>query len=131
MVYAYRISTPANTAETSKQRTVLPLAKGKVHRLYILIPSGHAGLAHLQLNRGLHQVIPISPGEDIAGDDAEIAVDPALEISDLPHQLEAFTWNTDTTYPHAFYLIIGIRERGKKPVSIIKSAQDLIAKMRA
>lgn len=130
MVYSYKISVPANTAETDAQVTELPLTRGKLHRLFILIPAGHRGLAHLQLYRGLHQVFPISPGESISGDEVPIAIDPGYEISETPYQLEAHTWNTDDTYEHKFYLIFGVKEREAAVPKVVQTAADILAKLR-
>ena len=130
MIYAYSIKVSAKTAEADADVVPLPLAKGRLHRIYIQIPSGHQGLAHLQLYRGLRQIIPISPGESLSGDDSEIAVDPGYEISESPFQLEAHAWNLDDTYDHTFHLVFGVREREKAVPAVVKTAAGLIKKLR-
>ena len=129
MIYAYSIKVLSKAGAKEVDVVELPLAKGRLHRIYIQIPSGHQGLAHLQLYRGLRQIIPISDGESISGDDSEIAVDPGYEISESPFQLEAHVWNLDEKYDHTFHLVLGVRGREKAVPAVVKTAAGLIKKL--
>jgi len=108
MIYRFGITTPANTTEDNKQKTVLLLAKGVIHQLDIDFPPGPSGLAHIEINRALHQVWPTNPAQNFAGDNVHISFHEHFELKDEPLQLEAYTWNEDTAHEHTITIRIGL-----------------------
>ena len=108
MIYHFTISTPANTSKSNPQLTRLKLSRGVIHQIDIFIPAGHEGLAHLVINRGLHQVWPSNYGEDFNGDDSDISFREHYRLTKAPYLLECYTWNEDTSYAHSFILRVGI-----------------------
>jgi hypothetical protein len=100
MMYVFPITTPALTLPTAKQKTVLPLARGKITRVDIQFPSGLQGYAHLALNRGLYQIFPSNPEGDFASSQETIWWNENYDLDQGPYQLECYTWNIDNTYPH-------------------------------
>lgn len=108
MIYHFTISTPANTQEADKNKTVLKLERGIIHQIDIIIPPGHAALANLAINRAIHQVWPSNNQNYFKGDDTTISMKEHYPILKEPYQLEAYTWNIDDTYSHSFYIRIGL-----------------------
>lgn len=111
MIYSWSISTPANTAEADKQKTILPLGSGVIHQLDILFPPGPAGLLHLQINDAIHQVWPTNPEESFAADGDMITFREYHELLEEPYELQAWTWNEDDTYDHTVLIRIGLLRR--------------------
>lgn len=109
MFYDFAVPLPANTAKTSPVEVEAKLTHGVVHRLEIEFPAGCAGLAHLAIDRGLHQVWPTNPPGSFASDNHVIAFDEAHEFTTEPYTLSLRGWNLDDTYPHTLVVRIGIR----------------------
>jgi hypothetical protein len=74
----------------------------------IRIPPGHAGLAGVWINHGGFQVWPSSLGEYFVGDDDLIAFDDIYLIEAAPFAFNIYTFNTDDTYDHSFYVRFGV-----------------------
>lgn len=114
MIFRFGITTPANTAESSKQSTILLLAQGIIHQIDVQFPSGPAGYLHLQIRNALHQVFPYNPGEAFASSNVNIRFRDFIPILEPPFEFVADTWNTDDTYEHLVIIRLGIL-----PVSVI------------
>jgi len=98
--YVFPLTIPANTPETAKLKTILPLTAGTVKRVQIEFPAGHVGLTHLHVNRGLNQVWPTNPDASFKSSNETIPWEEEYELSTPPYQFEAYTWNDDDTYEH-------------------------------
>lgn len=111
MLYSFTISTPANTPEISKQKTVLKLCRGIIHKIYIIFPPGPQSLLHLQICRANHPIFPTNAEENFALDSAIIESPEHFELDQPPYELSAYTWNTDDTFSHSVIALIGILEK--------------------
>lgn len=111
MIYRFGISTAANTLETAKKKTVLKLCSGVIHQIDILFPPGSAGLLHVHINRALHQLWPTNSDQSFAADGDKISFREHYELTSVPYQLQAWTWNDDDTYAHDVIIRIGILPR--------------------
>ena len=100
MFYVFPVTTPANIPEASKQKTILPLAQGKITQVQVHFPSGHIGLTHIGVNRGLHQFLPTNAEAMFSSSGETITIAEDFPLDTAPYQLEAYTWNEDATYPH-------------------------------
>ncbi len=114
MIYRFGITTPASTAASSKQSTVLRVEKGIVHQIEIQFPSGPSGYLHLQIRNALHQVWPYNTDEYFASSNVNIQFKDFIPILEPPFEFVAHTWNLDDTYDHLLIVRIGIL-----PASII------------
>jgi hypothetical protein len=112
--YDVSFTIPANTAESAPQEEQVKLTHGVLHRVEIGFPSGCAGLAHLQLWRGGHQVWPTNPGGSFNTDDYTIPIDDYYELFEEPYILTLVGWNLDDTYNHTLEVRFGIL-----PLSVI------------
>lgn len=113
MIYNYSISTAANTAETSKQETVLKVSRGVLHKLEITFPGGCAGLLNVQIFDDTHQIFPTNPGGSFALDNVHLNFAEFYEITSPSPQLKVITWNDDDTYEHKVHIAIGILPKNR------------------
>lgn len=111
MIYNFTITTDLNTTYANRKLTRIVLAPGIVHRLEILFPPGPAGLLHVLITDGLHQVWPTNPDEDFASDDEVVAFNEYYEMRRRPFELQVYTWNLDDSYNHTLILRIGVLPR--------------------
>jgi len=108
MFFAYTLKAPIETDEANAERTVLPLCHGIINQIGIVIPPGFYGLAHLQIFRALHQVIPYNPGGTIAGNNISLVFPEFLYLKTPPYQFEAYVWNLSDRFGHTFYVYINV-----------------------
>jgi len=108
MIYEFTISTPKNTAESAKQKTVLKLEAGMITDLKVWFPLGSTRYLHLQLCKGGHQFLPKSVG-DFRGNGVLLDFpSPQIPFYDAPYELDAFTWNTSTRHAHELDIYLEI-----------------------
>jgi len=99
---------PPSTPRTSPSRMQVRVPAGVIRRVWVVIPPGHMGLAHLIIRHGETQVIPHSG--DIHGDNESLVFD---ETYELPSEdiLTFEGWNEDSKYPHTFIVRLLILPR--------------------
>lgn len=118
MDYALYISTAHSIyTEAIPKVTTIKLTKGLITGGFIYFPSGPAANLHLKVRRGIHQVIPANPGQNLALDDCVVPLFPNIEIDEPPFNLDFLTWNDSTTYDHALTISLfldDMAELGKK-----------------
>lgn len=114
MIYVHPITTPANTAATAKVKTILQLQRGRVIGMQVHFPSGHIGLTHIQLARGLHQFYPTNPEANFSSSGEAIVWVEDFLLDHAPFQLEAYTWNTDDTFEHTITVRVVIEALEEK-----------------
>jgi len=115
MLFTFSITAPANTSKAAAAKQTLKLKAGIITKWSILIPDGHAALAHLVILDGETQIIPWGDGQDICGNAETLEWEDDYELPSEPAELEARAWNDDDTYDHTFYIRVWIR----RPVEIL------------
>ncbi len=108
MFYDFSFTIPANTPEKTPEKLKCKLTHGIIHRVEVGFPAGCAGLVHLQIRQGLHQVWPTNPEGSFRADRYTIAFNEHLEFTRKPYILTLSGWNLDDTYPHTLEVRIGI-----------------------
>ena len=126
MFYVFAIATVANTPATAKLKTILQLQRGRVTGLQVHFPSGHIGLTHIQLSRGLHQFYPSNPEANFSSSGEAIVWDEDFLLDHQPFQLEAYTWNTDDTYDHTITVRVEM-EALKEETSLLDELKSLFS----
>jgi hypothetical protein len=106
--FFYEVSVPKNTAKTAPYERILPLSYGVITGVDVIIPTGHAGKAHLQILNHEFQLYPLSRNEDYHGDGSEIQFADRFELYSAPYEVKARGWNIDTSYAHVFQVGIEI-----------------------
>ena len=104
MNFNYELEIPADTSESSPEKLMMKLTFGILTKVYIIIPTGHAGLAHLKIMYHESQLYPLPPSTEYHGDGNEISFEERQPIFINPYELKAIGWNTDDTYAHSFLM---------------------------
>lgn len=126
--FSAQVTVPKNTAQASPHTETLEIQTGIIHRVYVRIPSGHAGLSGVRLLQGLHQVSPTSGSEWWTGDDMAVDYDEHIEVGGNAPELTIEAYNLDDTYAHTFVIGVGVLpEWVLLPQTILKSALENIA----
>jgi len=115
MLFTFSIKAPANTAKENAVKQTLKLHSGVITKISVLIPSGHAALAHLALYDGETQIMPWGEDQWIEGDRETITWEPDYELPSEPAKLEARAWNEDDTYEHTFYIRVWVKKVKARP----------------
>lgn len=108
MYYDFSFTIPADTAKSSPEELDVKLTHGVIHRVEIGFPRGCAGLVHLQIRRGLHQLWPTNPQGSFNTDGYIIPINEYYELFVEPYILTLVGWNLDDTYVHTLEVRIGI-----------------------
>ncbi len=102
MLFETSITIAKNTTREIPKDVRMVIAKGIITEFSILIPPGHAALAHLTINHAAHQIAPSTENMDIHGDGMLLDWKEYYEFYQPPFELKLLGWNTDDTYPHTF-----------------------------
>lgn len=108
MIYVVDITTPANTAKTSLQKTTLHVTSGLVYKVEFYFPSGSQGLMGVAVFDGLYQVWPSNIGEFFIGSEVNISFDDLYLKQSAPFEFQCYTYNTDEIYDHLVVVRIGL-----------------------
>lgn len=100
MYFAWDITITADTPEASPKTQTLKLTRGVVTHIGIKFPSGCHGLVKVRLLRWETQLIPLSRGEWVTGDDEEVKTDMYYEMEELPSSLKFIGCSPTTQYNH-------------------------------
>lgn len=96
------VTCPANTPQSAPIETDLSFHPGEVGRIEIVIPAGHAYVTGLAIAQAHGIIIPASGGQWLQGDD-DIVHWPVQDFLNNG-SWSAFTYNTDPTYDHTWFL---------------------------
>lgn len=108
MLYDFSFTIPANTAKESPLELDCKLTFGIVHHIWITFPPGCAGLAHLVVREGLHQIWPTNPDGSFNFDSYTMSFDEHYELFEPPFWLTLVGWNEDDSYQHTLEVCFAI-----------------------
>lgn len=100
MLFEYPLTVLADTAEGEGEPLQCLLSAGVVTRVAVQFPAGCAGMVHVSIWRGEHQVWPVNLDEAISGEDAIVSWPESYDLDDEPFGFEVRGWSPGTTYPH-------------------------------
>ena len=86
----------------------LKLTHGVIHYIEIGFPAGCAGLAHLVLLHGEHQLYPTNPEGSFAANGYVIPINDYFELFYAPFEITLRGWNLDDTFPHTLSVRINV-----------------------
>lgn len=115
MNYVYDITTPANTARASPTITRSRVGTGRCVKIWVYFPPGNAGLHHIKIMHGVHQLWPTNPEGDFSGDSVLIELPDDWDIPWKGWQIKFITWNTDDFFPHRVTFGMSILEEATPP----------------
>jgi len=101
MDYYKKITTPEATTETNPLVSQFKVTKGYIRGGFLYFPPGSAGLLHVSLSLGLHQILPANQGEYVRADNRVLPIDFFQLIDQPPLEITITTWNESTTYEHS------------------------------
>ncbi len=122
MQFNYEILTPVNTPITTPTIYPAPLTFGILTKVLLFFPFGSLGNLYVQLFRGGIQRFPFNPEGNYRGNNNTYSWDGEIPIHFDPFSLESRSWNTDTLYPHTYFLTLNIRT---EPMKIIRTFKEL------
>lgn len=122
--FSVRVTAPPSTPRSDMVCRSLTLPRGVITDIYVLIPPGHMGLAHLVIKHGETQIVPWNPDGDICGDDVVYHLRPYYTLR-THEEIRICAWNDDDTFEHTFYVVINV-----VPISVAYFAR-LVARMLA
>lgn len=108
MDFCKYISTPAGTTEAAPLVTRLELTHGRLVGGFIYFPAGPAGVLHLQVKIGIHQILPFNTGESIRLDDCVFPFSLGIDLSEPPFYVDVVTWNDSLSYAHALTILFNL-----------------------
>jgi len=100
MFYAWDITVTAGATEDDPKTQDLKLTKGVITRIEVKFPGGCHGLVKVRLLRSEFQLVPLSKGEWVTGDDEAVLTEGYYELSESPSQLKFVGCSPDCTYDH-------------------------------
>jgi len=116
MDFLRSVLTEKNTYTASApKKTIVKMTKGLITGGWLYFPTGPAGLLHLVVKKGNHQVYPIDAGNDYALNDCVIPLSGGLFLAEPPFQLTVCSWNTSTAYDHTLTLCLFLDPAGEEP----------------
>lgn len=124
MHFPYTITVPKNTTTAAPYTKILPLRKGIITHVQVIVPPGPMDLTGLVLLYHEFQLYPLVQEEYYHGDDVDIPFDDEQEILVVPYELKAIAWNLDDTYDHEFIVAFSMK-RPEDVTTSTRSLQDL------
>lgn len=91
---------PANTSASSPVEQTLKLTSGVITHIGVKFPAGCHGMVRVRLLHQTSQLVPLSRGEWVTGDDEEVPSETFFELWALPYSLRFQGCSPGTTYPH-------------------------------
>lgn len=108
MFYVKEISTAANTTEFNAIETDRRVWAGVIHHVEVHFPPGCAGLLHVTIWHGGHQIYPSEELQDFSADGETIKFPDFYELVPGDNLIRIKTWNEDDTYAHKIRVRIGV-----------------------
>lgn len=123
MLFAWDITIAADTVVTAAKEQNLKLSKGVIVKISVKYPSGCHGLVKMRLQHRRFQIVPLTSGEWLTGDDEAVDFLEYYELSHAPYELKFIGVSSGTTFPHT--LAIRIVVLPKKIASFYPLVQTL------
>ncbi len=108
MIYIESIKPVKNTKEATPKVQSFKVWKGVIHSIDIFIPSGHKGLAKLQILHEGNIIMPAHEDEFISGDGIWVRGKFFIDLKNLTNDIFLRAWNDDTTHDHEFIVHLGV-----------------------
>jgi hypothetical protein len=127
MFHVWDITIPANTLESEPLKQELPLTAGVINRIDIKFPAGCHGMVKVHILRWTFQLVPLTSGEWITGDDETIPTETYYELLEVPIFLEFQGCSPDTDYEHKVTVRVEINPQLKaSDIQIIDKLEKLV-----
>lgn len=114
MFYDFPLLIPANTTPVKPVSMDCTICPGVIDRVMFIFPPGAAGLAHVRVARGGHQLWPSNLDGSFASDGEFLDFTESYSLDETPYTLLFSGWNLDDTYSHTITLRLGITQPQSK-----------------
>jgi hypothetical protein len=111
MIYTIAFTIPFSTSEAFPHHESLIVCRGLIYRVEFQFPPGCAGLAHVVMCDGGHQMYPSSLGQWFCTDSTVIGFDDTFLKLAAPYQFDLYGYNEDETYDHTVYVRVGMVDK--------------------
>jgi len=127
MFHVWDITITANTLEAAPKEQQLELPIGIITKIDIKFPAGCHGMVKIRLLRWTFQLVPLSSGEWITGDDETIPTETYYELLEVPVFLMFKGCSPDTDYNHKVTIRIEVNPALKiSDMQIIERLDKLV-----
>ena len=100
MQYTKAVTFSSGGSSTNQTSATLKCARGIIHKIEIVFPSGCAGLVNVQIFTGGHPIAPTTFKQTYSGNDEIIEVPEFIELRKDFNVITISGWNEDDTYDH-------------------------------
>ena len=100
MIFAWDIIISANTSSVNPKTQILKLSKGVITKVEVKFARGCHGMVKVQLLHQEAQLVPLSRGEWITGDNEAVSFPEFFELWTTPYQLKFIGCSPGTSYNH-------------------------------
>jgi hypothetical protein len=99
--FSIKIDTPPNLyTESNPLKTILKLTRGRCIGGWIYFPTGPAGLLHVKINLGIHQIAPSNDDSNYSLNDCVVPLHLDFLLDVPPFEFHILTWNESIYYIH-------------------------------
>lgn len=131
MFYAWDILIPANTPKLAPITQELELPFGVITQIHIKFPAGCHGLVGVRLLRWTFQLVPLSSGEWITGDNETVPTETHYELLEVPTFLTFKGCSPSTGYPHMITVRVEVNPEVSEVEQSMLSSLDKIVEVLA
>lgn len=100
MFWAWDITVTAGTTATDPKTQILKISKGVITRVDVKFPAGCHGLVKVRLFKSEFQLVPLSKGEWVTGDDESVPTEGYYDLETSPAQLKFVGCSPGTSHDH-------------------------------
>ena len=109
MFWTWDITVAAGTAEADPVTQTLKLSKGTITGIDIKFPAGCHGQVKVRLLRSEFQLVPLSGGEWVTGNDETVPTESYYELDETPAELKFLGCSPLATHPHTVTVRVAVQ----------------------
>lgn len=102
--FFHYLAIPKNTVQSAYVSYTLRLPIGRINKIWLEYPLGVAGLAGVQLWRGVRQIFPLPEGNWLRSNNSTLNFSFTHDIDSEPYEVEIRGYNLDDTYQHTIWI---------------------------
>jgi len=130
MFFAWDITIPKGTLTTAPVTQILKLTKGVITKVDVKFARGCHGMVRVRLLHEEAQLVPLSRGEWVTGDDESVTSPEYFELWTTPYQLKFVGCSPGTTYDHAITVRITVLPKAvASMIPVIELLTRLLSRM--
>ena len=108
MLFEHALTIPASTSVLEPTEALVKLTAGILVQVDVVIPWGVGALAGIRMLYENWQILPITPGQWLTGNDQRLTFPENYQIKSDPFYVKIQGYNSDDTYEHTITLMLTI-----------------------